>query len=169
MLVTNNTLLRMPIDRDKDSLLLMRNDLELQSVLMSRAKPNTTRKVEAWLDRRLSDDCGVFFVIADAKTDDCIGFLQLVNIDLISRRGDLGICLNKQSQSRGYAKDALSQLESYAKKMFNIRKINLQVISDNHRAISFYKKMGYLHVGIMQEHFYLDDSFRDVSLMEKIY
>ena len=169
MLDINNTLLRMPIEQDKKNFLLMRNDLELQGTLMSRAKPNTIKKVEDWLNRRLSDDSGIFFVIAEAKSNNCIGFLQLVNIDFISRRGDLGICLNKESQGQGYAKDALSQLEIYAKRVFNIRKINLQVLNDNHRAIKFYKKMGYNHVGILQEHFYLNESFHDVLIMEKIY
>jgi diamine N-acetyltransferase len=169
MLITNNTLLRMPLDRDRDSLTLMRNDIDLQGILMSRVKPNTLKKVDNWLNKRLADEHGVFFIIADVESNNCVGFVQLINIDFISRRGDLGICLDKQYQGKGYASNALLLLENYTKKVFNIRKFLLQVLGDNYRAINFYKKNGYCEVGILREHFYMNNEFNDVILMEKIY
>ena len=134
---------------------------------MTRAKPNTERKIDDWINKKLSDENGCFFIIADAKSNSTAGYLQLTNIDFIHRRGDLGICLSKQHQGQGYAKDALMLLENYAKNIFNIRKIVLQVLNDNHKAIRFYEKMAYLRVGILQEHFYLNDEFHSVLLMEK--
>jgi RimJ/RimL family protein N-acetyltransferase len=166
MLQTHKTLLRMPAYRDKDLLLAMRNDLDSQSLLMSRAKPNTLDKVDAWLNKRLSDEHGIFFIIADLESDRCVGFVQLVNIDFISQRGDLGISIDREQQGIGYGKDALSLLESYARKIFNLRKVNLQVLSNNQKAINFYRKVGYRDVGILQEHFYINNEFHDVLLME---
>jgi RimJ/RimL family protein N-acetyltransferase len=167
MLQTNKTLLRVPVHRDKGLLLAMRNDLDSQSILMSRAKPNTSDKVDDWLNKRLSDEHGLFFIIADLESDCCVGFTQLVNIDFISRRGDLGIWIDQEQRGMGYGHDALSLLESYVRKVFNIRKIGLQVLTDNQKAISFYRKVGYYDVGILQEHFYINDKFHDVLLMEK--
>jgi RimJ/RimL family protein N-acetyltransferase len=167
MLQTTKTRLRMPVHLDKDLLLAMRNDLDSQSMLMSRAKPNTKEKIDAWLSKRLSDDNGVFFIITDLDSDRCIGFIQLVNIDYISRRGELGIWIDREQRGTGYGRDALLLLECYVRKVFNIRKIILQVLNDNETAKNFYQKMGYYSVGILQEHFYMDDNFHDVLLMEK--
>lgn len=167
MLQTHKTLLRMPVHRDKDLLLVMRNDLDSQSVLMSRAKPNTSDKVDVWLNKRLSDEHGIFFIIADLESDCCVGFVQLVNIDFISRRGDLGIWIDREQRGMGYGHDALSLLESYVRKVFNIRKIGLHVLANNQKAIGFYRKVGYYDIGILQEHFYINDEFHDVLLMEK--
>jgi diamine N-acetyltransferase len=167
MLAIDRTILRMPIDEDKQTLLTMRNDLDIQSLLMSRAKPNSINKVDKWLDIKLSDDRGVFFIIADKDTNLCVGFVQLINMDFINQRGDLGIWISEEQQGRGYAKDALFLLEGYVRRIFNIRKIVLQVLINNHRAINFYLKSGYDKVGIMKEHFYANDCFHDVLLMEK--
>jgi diamine N-acetyltransferase len=167
MIQTHKTLLRMPVSRDKDLLLVMRNDLDTQHLLMSRAKPNTSDRVDAWLNRRLSDEHGIFFIIADLESDLCVGFVQLVNIDFISRRGDLGIWINQEQRGIGYGHDALSLLENYVRKIFNIRKIGLQVLANNQKATNFYQKMGYYNVGVLQEHFYINDEFHDVLLMEK--
>ena len=168
MLSTEKTLLRMPLPEDRQIFISMRNDIELQGMLMARARPNTESKIDEWVKKKLSDENGVFFVIADVTSNKAIGYLQLTNMDFIHQRGDLGICINKQHQGQGYAKDALELLEGYAKNLFNIRKIVLQVLNENHRAIRFYEKMAYRSVGILQEHFYLNDKFHAVRLMEKI-
>ena len=96
-----------------------------------------------------------------------IGYIELTNIDFVDRRGDLGICIDKHQHGKGYAKDAVFLLENYAKNLFNIRKIILQVLNSNSRAISFYKKVGYRNIGVFDDHFYMDDQFHDVLLMEK--
>jgi diamine N-acetyltransferase len=167
MLETEKTLLRSPLAEDKQFLLVMRNDVELQGMLMSRAKPNNSSRIDEWIDKRLSDEYGVFFVIADSKTNTPVGYIQLLRMDFIHQRGDLGICIDKHHHGKGYAKDALLLLESYVRNLFNIRKIVLQVLNENLRAIRFYEKMGYRNVGTLQEHFYLNNEFHDVLLMEK--
>ncbi|HVM87575.1 MAG TPA: GNAT family protein [Puia sp.] len=167
MLVKANTILRQPIEEDIQALLSMRNNIELQSLLMSRAKPNTSEKINEWLKRKLSDESSVFFIIADASTNQLAGYLQFVNIDFLNRRGELGICLDPAKQGQGYAANALSLLEVYLKDVFNIKKITLQVLQQNSSAINFYLKSGYMQVGIYKEHFYQRNFFHDVLIMEK--
>ena len=167
MLSSHPTLLRMPMEEDKPQLLAMRNDIELQSMLMSRAKPNSPHKIDEWLNKRLSDENGIFFIISDVETNEVVGYLQLLNIDLINRRGELGICMATEYSGKGYATQALKLLELYIKKAFNIQKITLQVLSENLRAINFYKKTGFRQIGIYEDHFYFNNIFHDVVLMEK--
>lgn len=168
MLKTNKTLLRPPISEDKDFLVKLRNNIDLQAMLMSRAKPNTINKIESWLNQKLSDEYVVFFIIADVNNNSPVGYVQLVKIDFINRKCGLGVCIDPQYHGQGYAIDAFNLLESYAKKMFNIHKIVILVLTKNTRAINFYKKMLYQNVGILEADFYIDNEFHDVLLMEKI-
>ncbi|MEI6429553.1 MAG: GNAT family protein [Pseudanabaena sp. ELA607] len=168
MLKTNKTLLRPPVDKDKEFLLQLRNDIDLQVMLMSRAKPNTLNKIEFWLNQKLSDEHGVFFVIADVDNDFPVGYIQLVKIDFINRKCELGICIDTQYHGNGYAVDAFTLLEDYAKKILNIHKIVISVLTTNNRAIRFYKKMLYQIVGVLKADFYIENEFHDVLLMEKI-
>jgi RimJ/RimL family protein N-acetyltransferase len=133
MLKAENTLLRMPLPEDMELLLSLRNDIELQSMLMSLAKPSNPSKIDGWIQKKLSDENSVFFIIADAKNNEIIGYLQFVNMDFIHQRGELGICIAKEHHGGGYAKEALLLLEGYVKNIFNIHKIVLQVLHNNFR------------------------------------
>ena len=168
MLKTSKTLLRYPVADDNKFLIKMRNDIELQCMLMSRPKANNVNKIEAWLNQKLSDTHVVFFIIADVVSGSPVGYIQLDEIDFISRKCKLGVCIDIPYHGQGHAMDAFILLENYAKKIFNIRKIVISVLLDNKRAISFYEKMMYRTVGVLQEDFYLDNEFHDVLLMEKI-
>lgn len=168
MLTTSKTLLRYPIPDDNKFLIKIRNDIELQCMLMSRPKPNNISKIETWVNQKLSDTHVIFFVIADAVSGSPVGYIQLDEIDFINRKCKLGVCIDSPYQGQGYATDAFVLLESYVKKIFSIRKIAISVLLNNKRAISFYEKMMYRTVGLLQEDFYLDNEFHDVLLMEKI-
>jgi len=168
MLTRNKTLLRPPISSDKDFLLRLRNDIDLQAMLMSRAKTNNSVKLDSWLNQKICDNNTVFFVVADSVENFPVGYIQLVNLDLINRKCELGICIAQEYQGKGYATDSFNLLENYAKGIFNIRKIVLSVLTSNTRAIRFFKKMLYRSVGVLESDFYIFNEFHDVLLMEKI-
>jgi len=168
MIQTDKTLLRSPMPEDREFLLTTRNNITLQAMLMTRARPNTISKIDFWLKQKLSDEYAVFFIIADATCNFPVGFIQLVNMDFINRKCELGICIDEQYHGKGYAVDALNLLEAYAKEVFNIHKILLSVLAKNNRAIQFYEKMMYRSVGILEENFYMNNEFHNVLLMEKI-
>lgn len=168
MLSTNQTLLRAPIPEDREFLLRLRNDIQLQETLMTRARPNDVRKVEEWIARRLNDECSLFFIIADKSSNIPVGFIQLIKLDFINGIGELGICIDEPFHGKGYASDAMELLQNYANNVFNIRKIVLQVILKNVKAIRFYQRHGYKNVGILKEHFYFNNKYEDVLMMEKM-
>ncbi len=168
MLKTNRTLLRSPLPEDKELLVKLRNDIDLQVLLMSRPKANNYSKIESWLNQKLSDEHTVFFIVADADGSFPVGYIQLVKMDFLNKRCELGICIDIQYHGKGYATDAFKLLEIYAKKVFNMNKIVVSVLTKNKRAISFYEKMLYQNVGILKEDFYFDSEFHDVLIMEKM-
>jgi RimJ/RimL family protein N-acetyltransferase len=167
ILARPKTLLRQPEERDIIFLLGLRNDVDLQLLLAARPRPNTVERVRAWMSRLLDDPNSVFFVIADHLGEAC-GYVQLSQIDFVSRFGQMGICLSSEARGKGHAADALAILEDYVQAVFDLRKIVLTVLSSNTRAIAFYRKYGFLDVGIHRQHFYSEGTYHDMLVMEKL-
>ena len=128
MIYSGNTTLRAPLDSDVSFFATLRNDLDMQSMLMSRARGNTEEQVSEWLRTRSTQPDAVFFVIASKSDDKPIGFVQLTNIDNISQCGELGICLCTEQQGQNHATNTLTGFETYLLITLNITKIVLTVL-----------------------------------------
>ena len=61
----------------------------------------------------------------------------------------------------------LNRIFKEAKNM-NIRVIELEVISDNLRGINLYHKMGFEDIGTYKDYFYVNDTYKDAIVMQKI-
>lgn len=167
MLSGEHAVLREWRESDLVALAAMRNDVALQRLLMAQARPNSIERVRQWLVDRGRQEDMVFFVIADSD-DAAVGYLQVANIDRFHGRGDLGICLSADAHGRGIAAEACTLLEDYLRGTLAMRKLCLQVLADNQRAIAFYHKHGYRDVGMLEQHFREGDSRHDVLLMERL-
>ena len=165
MLTGKNVTLRAPSDDDVAALCALRNDVDLQLLLMSQPRPNTPKRVREWAWRMMEDPHSAFFVIE--SSGQVAGFLQIVRMNFLHGTGELGLCLKSDAQGQGVATEALALAENYAREVFNLRKLTLQVLSSNTRAVRFYEKSGFATAGVWQRHFYQRGAFRDVTLMEK--
>lgn len=159
--------LRPPSEGDMETLLALRNDVELQARLIAIARGSTMEQVREWLRRRTGDEHGLFFVIADATDDRCLGYVQLTGIDPVHGFAELGLCVDPAAHRRGYGAEALSLLERHAAGALGLRKIMLRVLVSNGGAVSFYEALGYRRVGIHERHVLLLGRLQDVLLMEK--
>jgi RimJ/RimL family protein N-acetyltransferase len=154
-------------EHDIDKLQALKNDFDLQTQLMGLPKPNSKNKIVNWLKQRDRDESLIFFVISN-KSDDTIGYIQLSNIDKLNRHAYLGICLSKDYWGKGFSQEALQLLQDYASTVLGLRKILLTVNKDNLRAISFYKKIHFRTVGLLEDHQLINNKLVDVILMEKL-
>jgi len=152
---------------DLDCFERIRNDIELQEKLMALSRPNSLERVKDWLTSRSGSSNEVFFVIADGKSNQAVGYIQVVNIDCLHGRAEIGICLSPESQGKGYGKKAIYEVEKYLQRIFGLRKLVLFVLKDNVDAISFYLKCGFSEVGCLRKHFYLAGQYSDVVIMDK--
>jgi RimJ/RimL family protein N-acetyltransferase len=145
----------------------LRNDLELQLALMAVPRPNSRARVKAWIARRSNDPEGAFFVVARPLDDKAIGFIQLVRIDTLHRRAEMGICLATDARGSGASDEAMAMIENYASGALGLQKLVLQVGALNRRAISLYERAGFLRVGMLKAHHFASGRFHDVLIMEK--
>jgi RimJ/RimL family protein N-acetyltransferase len=124
--------------------------------------------VRAWLRRRAEDDRAAFFVIADARDDRALGFIQARDIDPLHRVAELGICIDQPGRGRGLGRQAMVLLEEYLVAVFRVRKIWLRVDAHNAPAVALYRSNGFREVGTLKKHHYAGGRYRDVLLMEKL-
>ncbi|OAI50964.1 hypothetical protein AYO44_05230 [Planctomycetaceae bacterium SCGC AG-212-F19] len=166
MLNSKATLLRHPCVSDIAVLSKLRNDSELQTQLLSLPRANSEKRVSDWVENILSDPQSLFFIIADRQDNRPLGFVQVRRMDFVHGNGELGICLEREAQGKGHAREAIALVEAHSKQVFRLRKILIQVLASNDRAIRCYEKCGYDRVGIMREHFFYAGCFHDVLIME---
>lgn len=160
--------LRAATARDFDVLSKLRNDFDVQVSLLAVARPNSPRRVRAWLERRAAADDGAFFVIADVRDDRAVGFIQAGGIDPLHRVAEVGICLEEEARGRGLGREAMMLLERYLASVFRIRKIWLRVDAANLRVVALYRSAGFRRAGMLEKHHYARGRYRDVLLMEKL-
>lgn len=167
MLEGSLVVLRAPTEADRAVLHALRNDLALQAQLMALPRANSAERVQEWLARMLGDPAAVFFVVAGRDDGRALGYIQLARMDHVHGTADLGICLTDQGRGGGRAAEALALLEGYARAVFGLRKIVLQVLAGNARAVRFYAKAGYAAAGRLTRHHFHAGVHHDVLIFEK--
>jgi len=83
----------------------------------------------------------------------------------IRHTGEFGITVLKEHWGKGVGSELINYLIVWAKETRIIRKINLRVRSDNHSAISLYKKSGFVSEGTITQEFFINGKFFDAIHM----
>jgi diamine N-acetyltransferase len=165
MLEGANIVLRPWVDKDLAALTSLRNDVKLQAQLNARPRGSNEEQVKDWLQGFAQDNQSIFLVIVD-MSDEVAGFIQAKNIDALNRRAEIGIGLTPGKTGKGLGSEAIGLLGCYLKDTWNLRKIILQVRSDNLLAIGAYKKCGFQICGEFHAHVFIEGQWQDVTLME---
>lgn len=152
---------------DVPALMDLRNDVALQAQLLARVRGSGPEQVRTWLKDRSAGAGSLLFVIADRSDDTTLGFVQVTDLDLADRRGELGICLRREAQGRGAGTETIGLLLPYLRSVWNLHKLVLRVRADNAGAIRCYVKAGFAECGRFHEHVFIDGVWCDLVLMER--
>lgn len=82
-------------------------------------------------------------------------------------RAKFSISVRKDHWNQGIGTEMIKRIVEQAKKM-NIKVIELEVITDNARAIALYHKTGFTDIGIYKDFFNVNGMFKDAIIMQKI-
>jgi diamine N-acetyltransferase len=144
----------------------LRNDILVQAQLMARPRGATQEQVKQWLTQFENDAQSIFLVIARLTDEQSIGFVQVKQIDTLNRRAQLGIALAAKHAGRGLGSEAIALLKTHLRQQWNLKKLMLQVRSDNERAQAAYRKSGFQVCGVFKEHVFIEGTWHDVVVME---
>lgn len=138
------------------------NDLEIMIQLGISGNPNSEASQHQILQ---SMEKGNNFAIV-TNDDQLIGNCSLYT-NPIYRSATLGIFIgDKDYQSKGYGREAVSLLCQYGFDILNLHNIQLVVYSFNQRAVKAYEAVGFKQTGKRHESYYLKGRYYDEIYME---
>jgi RimJ/RimL family protein N-acetyltransferase len=132
------------------------------------AAPLTREKFDADAARRSEGGTVGFSLTAEfaiVVDDRLVGGCVLMNEDPLARHASVGISLVLDAAGKGYGTDALRVLVEYAFTRRNLRRVYLQVLASNERAIASYRKVGFVEEGRLREHCWARGVYVDEVLM----
>lgn len=144
-----------------------RNDLEYIGLTKSIRLPKHQGIEKEWLDAVMRDKSNksVIFIIETVSDPVSVGFVQLNQIDWISRNCTFGIAIpEKDFQGRGFGKDVMRLIFDYAFNFLNLKKVSLEVTSFNTNSIHLYEKTGFEKEGILKQHYFWNGNYHDVLI-----
>lgn len=103
------------------------------------------------------------FAIVDDVDDEYLGTVSLKNINYKNKNAEYAISTRKKCRGTGINIEATKQLLDYAFKELNLNKVYLNVLSNNMRAINFYKKIGFKYEGTAKCHVLIDNEYLDLE------
>jgi len=89
-----------------------------------------------------------------------LGNIRLSNFN--NRHVELGIMLHaKKHWGKGYATEALGEIDRHAFETLKLHKICADYHADNHASAKLFEKAGYVIEGVFKDHFYVKDRYVD--------
>lgn len=153
--------------------------LEIQKSVIAEAEylltlPEEYKKTllehKEWVQRRIENENETYIVAEkDGEVIGWIAFENASNRKRTSHLGTFGLLVSKSYRGLGVGKMLLTALLDWAEKNPSIEKVCLAVFSTNQKAISLYKKMGFIEEGRKIKEFKISDKeYWDDVLMYKL-
>ena len=93
-------------------------------------------------------------------TEEHIGNVRLSSFN--NRHVELGIMIHaKQHWGKGFAAEALGEIDRYVFDVLSLHKICADYHADNFASATIFRKAGYVIEGVFKDHFYVRDRFVD--------
>ena len=167
MLKSKRINLRPIENRDLKVLNKWKNDYEIFKYLGGGFQPQSINEQEKYISNLINNSVTSKRFIID--NGEAIGMVGLYDINFINRNCDLGIYIGEKSeQGKGYAKETMDLILDFAFNNLNLKKIKLNVVNANNKAINLYNSLGFKEVGILKEERFINGKFEDVKIMELI-
>jgi RimJ/RimL family protein N-acetyltransferase len=144
-----------------------RNDPEVEGRVFPVPLPHSLAELEAQFDAAAEKPAAerediVFAVDVDGAI---VGRVILFDADTVGGTIRMGIAIARDHQGKGLGTEAVDLVLTYAFRDLGIRRVWLDVLADNPKAIASYRKSGFVEEGRLRAHFWHDGGHRDAVLM----
>jgi len=112
---------------------------------------------------------GTFSLVA-CRGDEVLGQLGLSIYSSLRRRhaANIGMGVKSTARRKGVGSALVRAAIELAEKWSAVRRIELEVYTDNKAAIGLYKKLGFVIEGTLRQYAFRDGEFVDVYLMARV-
>jgi len=107
------------------------------------------------------------FVICNTE-DIPVGMIDLFDFNPQHKRVGIGVLVLPEHQNKGYASESLELVIAYAISYLDVHQIYANIISDNLKSISLFKKNNFKQVGVKKDWLYSNAMFKDEILYQLI-
>jgi RimJ/RimL family protein N-acetyltransferase len=107
------------------------------------------------------------YAIIEKGKDELLGNCGLFGIDAVNRSAEVGIFIGvKSRRGAGFGSEALRLLCDYGFNILNLRSIRLKSYAFNERALSAYRKVGFVEAGRFRKAHFYAGQYHDIVLMD---
>ena len=157
--------LRKPELTDVDALYVVKNDPESAAMLGGFSTGYSKSDLEGWVEFHRAAKDEALFVIADAE-DRAIGHVGLYKIDHRIRSAEYAILIGDRSTwGKGLGRACTRFVIEYGFDELNLRRIQLDVLATNDRAMKLYRSIGFVEEGRLRQAQWRQGKYVDVVLM----
>jgi len=93
-----------------------------------------------------------------------IGLIGFHKIDRLHARAEIGYWIGEHFQGKGIMQDVIPKFLQYGFEALAVNKVELLTLTKHERNIRLVEKLGFKKEGILREHYFMHDSFRDAIL-----
>ena len=147
--------------KDAEGILEWMKDPEINCFFRFIPDSITISSVMDFIDNSMSNEARNYAVVNEK--DNYLGTISLKKIDIKDKNAEFAISFRKTAIGTGVALFATKTLLGIAFNELMLNKVYLSVLSDNERAIKFYKKVGFEYEGEFKEHIIINGHFRDIK------
>jgi RimJ/RimL family protein N-acetyltransferase len=135
--------------------------VELSLLANDNWEPCSLARTERDFEKRLDDHR--FAIVVDRRV---IGGCGLHSSNRYSGTTSFGIAiLDPESLGQGYGREAVELLLDYAFRIQNWRRVSIQMLANNERAIRCYRACGFVTEGQLREECYSNGRYVDMMVM----
>lgn len=129
--------------------------------------PVTAEQNAVWAEASQKKENEINFIIETTAEKRPVGMISLTDIDMRSRKCEMGRVLigERDCRGRGFGRQAVGLLLDYAFNHLNMHKIYCEVLADNSAAKTLYIHSGFKQDGLFKDHVYKKGAYRDVVHM----
>lgn len=142
------------------------NDAEFHRFFLGEKRPLSLFQEKEWYKKVIADRARIFFSIVHVDDQEYIGNAGINNISWVDQTAGFMIYIgNKAYRQKGCAREAARLILRYAFINLNLRKIFLNVSSENDVAINMYRRLGFEKEGYMKNEVFVEGRYLDVLRM----
>ena len=169
MLIFDDYCLRALEPYDLDALYLWENDINSYTNHEQFYSRYTLEKYIEQAHLSLQEAKQYRFVISKPNEPDlCMGFLDLVDYDVMHKRVEVGILIAPDNRKMGLAKQALKRVEEYLKNHFDVIQLYCYIATDNTASIQLFESLNYSKSGELSKWRKFKDQWKNVFVYQKL-
>jgi RimJ/RimL family protein N-acetyltransferase len=125
----------------------------------------TLELLKAWYGSRGEQDDRLDLAVADSDSGEVVGEVVLYDVDPLNRNCTFRILIGPRGRGRGLGTEATRLIVGYGFEHVGLHRIQLEVYTDNYRALRTYEKVGFTTEGVRRQAQLRDGIWRDEVVM----